>query len=336
MKVIMEGATTMAENINPTADVSQDASQRRAAGALLVTGPAIFLLAEFIAAAAWTDPPYSYTYDFISNLGVRGPSTLFGQYMYSPLAWLMNAAFIVFGLTILVGIVLLRGLWGWRRWATLTPAALLAAGGVLLGLFPGSGEAMEDGTGDLHALGAFAGFLGANVLAIMLGRMHRRVGFSRGTMRALISVGVIGLVSTTLYLLMIVRSTGGTTGGTTIGIIGLIERGATHPFLVGLLCAGASILHRPKRALLDAQPTIEARVGRRPWLQPVADRGDGSWKPARIVHTQGSPATAGTARRRGRTSSRSTDHPRERSNGPNGPSPVGWGSGLPRERRGGA
>ena len=246
----------MAEDINPTPDASQHAAQRRSAGALLVAGPAIFLLAEIIAAAAWTDPPYSYTYDFISNLGVHGPSTLFGQYMYSPLAWLMNAAFSVFGLTILAGIVLLRGLWGWRRWAMLTPAALLAAGGVLLGLFPGSGEAMNDGTGDLHALGAFAGFLGANVLAIMLGRMRRRVGFSRATGQALISVGVIGLLSTTLYLLMIMLST----GGTTIGIIGLIERGATHPFLVGLLCAGASILHRPKRALLDAQPTTEAGV----------------------------------------------------------------------------
>ncbi|GGK81589.1 hypothetical protein Sme01_63050 [Sphaerisporangium melleum] len=217
-------------------------SQRRAAGALLIAGPAIFLLAEFIAAAAWTDPPYSYTYDFISNLGVHGPSTLFGQYMYSPLAWVMNTGFILFGITILAGVALLRGLSGRRRWGTLIPATLLAVGGILIGLFPGSGEALQDGTGDYHSMGAFAGFIGANVLATMLGSMRLRVGFTPAIGRALTTAGVIGLLSTALYLLLIVSSA----GDSTIGVIGLIERGATHPFLIGLLCAGASIwMRRP-------------------------------------------------------------------------------------------
>jgi hypothetical membrane protein len=112
------------------------------AGALLIAGPAIFLFAEFIAAAAWTNPPYSYTYHFISNLGVRGLSTLFGQYMFSPLSWVMNTGFFLFGIVILAGIVMLRGLSGWRRWAELAFATLLAAGGILLALFPGSWEAL--------------------------------------------------------------------------------------------------------------------------------------------------------------------------------------------------
>jgi hypothetical protein len=228
-------------------------SQRRAAGALLITGPVIFLLAEFVTAAAWTDPPYSYTYHFISNLGVHGPSTLFGQYMYSPLAWVMNTAFILFGITILAGIALLRGLSGWHRWATLVPATLLAVGGVLLGLFPGSSEALEDGTGEYHGMGAFAGFIGANILAIMLGKMRRRVGFSLGIGRALVTAGVVGLLSTTVYLLTIISSA----GDSTIGIIGLIERGATHPFLIGLLCAGASIWNRRP---LDTHPTTAVKA----------------------------------------------------------------------------
>jgi hypothetical membrane protein len=67
----------------------------RAAGALLIAGPAIFVLGEFIAAAAWTDPAYRYTNHFISDL--HGPSTLFGQYMYSPLAWVMNTGFLSSG-----------------------------------------------------------------------------------------------------------------------------------------------------------------------------------------------------------------------------------------------
>ncbi len=226
-------------------------SQRRAAGALLVAGPAVFLLAEFIAAAAWTDPPYSYTHHFISNLGVRGPSTLFGQYMYSPLAWVMNTGFFLFGITILAGVAMLRGLTGWRRWATLAPAALLGGGGILLSLFPGSGEALEGGGGDFHGMGAFAGFIGANVLAIMLGTLRRRLGLSAGIGRGLVVVGVIGLLSTALYLLTIIRSA----EGSSIGIVGLVERGAVHPFLIGLLCAGVSIWRR-RTGAVGAPPTV--------------------------------------------------------------------------------
>lgn len=210
--------------------------QRRASGALLIAGPAIFLGLEFIAAAAWTDPPYSYTRNFISNLGVQGPSTLFGQYMASPLFWLMNIGFFTFGLVILGGVALLRGLGGWRRIVVVAPALALAVGGVLLGLFPGSGESQLDGTGDYHSMGAFAGFLGANALAIALGRMHARIGLSRGMGRALVAVGIIGLLSTVLYVTLLIN------GGETIGIIGLIERGATHPFLIGVLCAGVEIV----------------------------------------------------------------------------------------------
>ncbi|MGH8876834.1 MAG: DUF998 domain-containing protein [Stackebrandtia sp.] len=208
-------------------------SRHRTAGALLIAGPVIFLLAEFIAAAAWTNPPYSYTYHFISNLGVHGPSKLFGQYMYSPLAWVMNTGFFLFGITILAGVAVLRGMPGRRRWIALVPATLLAIGGVLLALFPGSGEALNDGTGDLHSLGAMAGFIGGNALAIALGSLHQRVGLSPKLGRALITVGVIGLVSMVAYFADIIS-------GANV-LVGLIERGAVHPFLIGLIGAGVSI-----------------------------------------------------------------------------------------------
>ena len=211
-------------------------TRRRVAGALLMAGPIVFLLVEFISAAAIIDPPYSYTRNFISNLGVQGPSTLFGQYMASPLYWLMNAGFFLFGIIILTGIAVLPGLTGWRRWAVLAPATAMAVGGVLLGLFPGSGEALADGTGEFHSSGAFAGFLGANILAIVLSRMGDRVGFGRGMRRALVTVGIVGIASTVLYFVLLIN------GGETIGIIGLIERGATHPFLVAVLVAGSTIV----------------------------------------------------------------------------------------------
>lgn len=229
---------SLISTINPSEDGSPLGSQRRAAGVLLLAGPALFLLIEFITAAAWTDPPYSYTRNFLSNLGVRGPSTLFGQYMYSPLYWLMNIGFMVYGTLILAGVVLLRGLWGWRRWAAIVPAVMLTGGSVLLGLYPGSGESLDDGTGDFHSNGAFTAFFGANMLVIVLGLMRQRIGLTRAMGRALVIVGVFGLLSAVFYFVTLVA------GGEAIGIIGLIERGATHPFLIALLCAGAAMVRR--------------------------------------------------------------------------------------------
>jgi hypothetical membrane protein len=210
--------------------------QRRAAGAVLIAATVIFFLAEFISAAAWTDPPYSYTYHYISNLGVLGPSEAFGQLMYSPLAWVMNAGFFLFGITALAGVALLRGLHGRRRWAALVPAAALAAGGVLLAFFPGSAEAMKDGTDAYHGLGAMAAIVGGNVLAIVLGRMHRLIGVPRKPARAMVLLGVFGLVSLVGFFAL--------AGSGANVLIGLVERCAVYPLLIGLVSAGVPIWTR--------------------------------------------------------------------------------------------
>lgn len=221
----------------------QQTSRRRWAGALFIAGPVIFLLTELIAASAWKKPGDSYIYDFISDLGVHGPSTLFGQYMYSPLAWVMNAGFFLFGLVILAGVIVLPSLIPGRRWAVLVPAIMLGAGGILLAFFHGSGQALEDGTGQFHSLGAFAGFIGGNVLVIVLGSMRHRFGFTLIMGRALVIVGIIGLLSMVGYLVAIFTATDDTVG--LIGVVGLIERGAVHPFLITLICAGANLLSHP-------------------------------------------------------------------------------------------
>lgn len=219
-----------AENLATPTPSTHRMPQRRAAGAVLMAGSLIYFLAEFIAAAAWTDPPYSYTYDYISNLGVRGPSEAFGQVMNSPLAWVMNAGFFAFGVTLFAGAVMLKGLAGWRRWAVLIPAGLLAIGGVVLALFPGSGD--TNGSVDYHSLGALAGFVGGNVLAIALGRLYRNVGITRRTGTALTALGVFGLVSLVGFLSI--------AGSPDIGVIGLVERCVVYPFLFGLIGVGVS------------------------------------------------------------------------------------------------
>jgi hypothetical membrane protein len=213
----------------------------RGAGAALIASGAIFFVAEFIAAAAWTDPPYSYTYHFISDLGVHGPSTAFGQFMYSPLAWVMNTGFFLFGLAVLAGVLLLRELPRRRRWTLTVTAALLAVGSILVALFPGSGEAFDNGTAAYHGIGAFAAFIGGNVLAILLGRAHRFLGVPRRLGRALVGLGILGLVS--LVAFMAILASGADV------LIGFFERGVIYPYLIGFIALGAALRAQPTTGL---------------------------------------------------------------------------------------
>ncbi|MDI5975704.1 DUF998 domain-containing protein [Amycolatopsis magusensis] len=207
--------------------------RRRAAGAALIASGGVYFTTEFIAAAAWTDPPYSYTHHFISNLGVRGPATAFGQFMYSPLAWVMNTGFFLLGFAALAGVVLLRGLPPGRRRLVLAMAVLLAIGGAVLAFFPGSGEGTDSGATDYHGLGAFAGFLSGNVLVILLGRRHELLGLTRGLGRYLVVAGILGLVSLVAYLVVL---------GSGAGILlGLVERGVIYPFLIGFIVTGVAL-----------------------------------------------------------------------------------------------
>ena len=219
------------------AERSNDAGQvpRRSAGVVLVAAPVIFLLAELVAAAAWTDPPYSYTYHYISNLGVRGPLVALGQLMCSPLAWVMNTGFFLFGIMIFVGVAALRGLRGWRRGAVLLLGALVAVGGVLLAFNPGTGDP-PDGSVDLHGLGALASIVGGNVLMVVLGRQHRRIGVAPEPGKALVVLGGLGLVSMVGFL-------AAASSGANV-LVGLVERCAVYPIMIGSIRAGASIASR--------------------------------------------------------------------------------------------
>jgi hypothetical membrane protein len=211
----------------------------RGAGTALLASGGIFFAAEFIAAAAWTNPPYSYTYHFISDLGVHGPSTGFGQYMYSPLAWVMNAGFILFGIAAFAGVVLLKGLPGRRRWTAIVLAALLAVGVTLVGLFPGSGEAIENGTAAYHGLGAFAAFICGNLLVIRLGRAYQFLGVPRRLGRALVVLGILGFVSLAAFMADLSSGAG--------VLIGLFERGAVYSVTIGLISVGVAVRQATRR-----------------------------------------------------------------------------------------
>jgi hypothetical protein len=222
---------TQSVEVNNKKSAAEAISQRRAAGAVLIAGSLSFFLLEAIAAAAWTKPPYSYSYDEISDLGSHGPVTLAGDLIYSPLAPVMNVGFVVFGITLLVGIVMLRGLRARHRWAVIVPAAFLAIGGVLIGLFPFAPPVPL-----LHLVGSLVAIVGGSILAINVGRLYRFIGISRVAGRVVLILGIFGLVAFVVYNVVV--------GQNFNPFAGLLERCAVYPFLIGLIIAGASIWSR--------------------------------------------------------------------------------------------
>ncbi|WP_033344956.1 DUF998 domain-containing protein [Catenuloplanes japonicus] len=219
-------------------DAQPATTTRRAAGLALAAAAAVFLLAEFVAAAAWTgEHPYSYTYHYISDLGVRGPLVALDQYMYSPLDWVFNSGFFLFGVLVIAGIALLRGLHGWRRAAVLLLGVIVGVGSMVLAFFPGDGEADRLGRFDFHGLGAMMAIVGGNILIIVLGRMCGRLGADRRTGRAMVVLGAFGLVS--LVAFVTVAGSGANV------LIGLVERCAVYPVFAGLIGAGVAIWRRP-------------------------------------------------------------------------------------------
>jgi hypothetical membrane protein len=113
-----------------------------------------FFVAEQIARLGWTGH-YSMARDYISDLGAARSS----------LHWVMNGSFVLQGLLIFFGAVLVRGFFPARPAYRIALVLFAIAGlGVLaVGLVP------EDTDYRLHIAGAVANFLGGNLAMIVLG-----------------------------------------------------------------------------------------------------------------------------------------------------------------------
>jgi hypothetical membrane protein len=151
----------------------------RGAGVAWLSAGLSYLTLEGVAAAAF-QPSYSYTRNFISDLGIPG---------HSAVAWLMNTAFVVQGALFLAGAVLIRGS---RR--LLAFAAANAAGNVLIALFH-SGSAT-------HAVGAVLAIVGGNAAILagssINGGQHRKVS---------LALGAFGLLSFVLFVVALKDAT---------------------------------------------------------------------------------------------------------------------------------
>ncbi|WP_242453517.1 DUF998 domain-containing protein [Mycolicibacterium sp. P9-64] len=169
-----------------------------------------YFVAEAVAASAM--PRYGYATDFISTLGAPG---------LSPLAPLMNAAFVVQAILFPVGAALMvKGTRARRASVFLVVAGLNGIGNFLVATWH-SGPA---GTGpDLHGVGAFLAIAGGN-LAVLLGTLaFRRADVSRTYLAVSLAIGVMGLV----FLLGLILDT-----SLSVLPIGTWERGSVYSIYV--------------------------------------------------------------------------------------------------------
>jgi hypothetical membrane protein len=192
-------------------------------GAWLWIGAALgYFVAEAIAAAAM--PRYSYATDYISTLGAPG---------WSPLAALMNGAFVMQAILFPAGAALLVAGGRARKASVFLVFAVLNGIGNLLVATVHSGPS---GTGpDWHGVGALLAIGGGNVAVLAGASAIRRAGASRAYRAVSVALGVLGL----LCLAGLVFDT-----SLTVLPIGIWERGSVYSIYVWQTVTAVYLIRR--------------------------------------------------------------------------------------------
>ncbi|MFF7952589.1 DUF998 domain-containing protein [Streptomyces griseorubiginosus] len=227
------------------------------AGALLVLlGPLVSWVAEFITAAAWQDPPYSPLYNWVSHLGLTGPpQTAFGQVANSPLGAVMDTGWVIYGILLIVGTFLLFDPRKGARPVVILSLAVLAGVGVsLVGIFQGSNANVDNGLIAFHTVGAQGVMLAGNLMAITVGTGGARIGLSRRRSIASTALGAAGLIAFPLFMTDVF------TGW--MWNIGLFERAVIYPIMIGHALLGSSVAatrrHRATHPMAPLTPRAES------------------------------------------------------------------------------
>ncbi|MGE2737499.1 DUF998 domain-containing protein [Mycolicibacterium vaccae] len=189
----------------------------RTAAVIWILGATVYLVCEAVAAAGL--PGYSYSADYISDLGVSD---------------VMNVgAFMVHG--ILFGIaaaVLARGRATTAARVFLVAAVANTVGNILVGTF-------HSGTPDArwHVVGAGLAIVGGNVAVIAAGFAGRALQAPPWARWASFAFGTFGLVC---LITLIVDGA----NGSRVLPAGLVERGSVYPIIAWELLAGFTLLRR--------------------------------------------------------------------------------------------
>lgn len=150
-------------------------------GIVFIFGSLYYLIAEFICALNFNDTFFNtYIFHTISELGIPN--------FNSPLFFLMNSAFILIGITLLIGNLSELKEYIIKNKLIFTLFTLITALGVIIvGLIHG-GNPLTSG---YHTLGAVMAILGGNILLVIISRSMRQYG---NYQKITLVLGVIGLI----------------------------------------------------------------------------------------------------------------------------------------------
>jgi hypothetical membrane protein len=218
------------------ADLLRDTSRNIAAAIALLAAAGMFFVAETVSAAAWHNPAYSYADDFVSDLGVPGPPVMFkGHLIHSPLAWLLDAGFVVNGVLVAVAAVLLLRPAGQGRMAGWQRRLLIGFGiGLPLAAFLHESPAWML---PFHALGATLAMGGGNIAILLTGLLAARLGVPSGLARVFMALGAVGLAFFLAVQVVALKDSAVLPHG-----IGTLERGAAYPVLATEIIVGIGLL----------------------------------------------------------------------------------------------
>jgi hypothetical membrane protein len=225
---------------------------------LCVVALPLFLMAQLLVAAAWRTP-YSWSANNISDLGnvSCGPWGDDQRYVCSPLHLVMNTGFVLIGLLIVSGVILLWGSAHLGNRASSLMILLAGCGYVVVGLAPA----------DLHenihvVVGAIPIFFAGNA-ALLLAAIGS--GRPRAMRFIALLLSAVGIGGTPLFLQR--RYLGLGMGG--------MERVAAWPLLIFLALAGLASFQRlstktarksPGRRGAEAMRTRRPSPVRHPWF----------------------------------------------------------------------
>ncbi|MCP2247399.1 DUF998 domain-containing protein [Lentzea aerocolonigenes] len=212
------------------------------AGALLIfLGPLVSWAEELVTAAAWQEPHYSPLYNWVSHLGLTGPSEVaFGQVGNSPLGAAMDIGWVLYGVMLVIGAFLtFDARKGVRPTAIIALAVLSGVGVSLVGIFQGSNENVANGLIAFHTLGAQSVMVAGNLMAVVVGASGARIGLSRGRGVASVLLGMVGLVAFPAFM------ANALTGW--LWNIGLFERAVIYPIMISHVLLGSALVRAAHR-----------------------------------------------------------------------------------------
>lgn len=218
------------------ATITRSGAAARAGACLLLVGPLVAWVAEFITAAAWQHPHYAPLYNWVSHLGLTGPRQVaFGQVGNSPLGAVMDTGWVIYGVSLIVGALLTFDIRRGSRAIAIVVVAIIAGIGVsLVGLFQGLNANVANGLIDFHQFGAQGVIVAGNIMAILVGAAGSRIGLTRPRGRVSVILGIFGLTMFGVSMTDVFTGWGFN--------IGMFERGAIYPIMVGHVLLGTGIL----------------------------------------------------------------------------------------------